>query len=171
MQKPTPELTRLLEQLEHYSQQVPEIRTTDWFSNNVFQCRSEKTCDYLQEIRDNLQKLFALPAQSDSRTYLTERIEMQLNAYIQAIMRAQKSRPGKQSRQRQTDPTTLHQLYQDLARHHGYEQQLSDNLQLALSADENDYDPEKIQRCRQRLQRCQQALAKIEEAIRQIEEY
>lgn len=170
-----PDITRLFDLLQQYSDQLPAIRSTDWFSDHVFTCRSEKTCDYLHEIRDNLHMLNNLSPDSESYSYLLERVDTQLNAFIQAIIQT----PGlKSSRQQLSSATTgsgteissLQRLYQELAKHHGYEQQLADNLKMAQESEESFDKAERIKHCQQRLYRCRQALEQIEDAIRDIEE-
>ena len=156
---------RLLEILDQASRSMPETLQRDWFSPEVFQCRSEKSCDYLHEIRDNLQKLSQLSEQSSSYLWLLEHTDAQLNAFIQAIYRAK--RPPKKAFVDHHAEKTSHatKLQVELAKHHEYERRLTDNLRQAQAAPESEGKHAQVIACQQRLLRCQRAIAHIERKI------
>lgn len=156
---------RLMEILDRESKSLPGTLRRDWFSPELFQCRSEKSCDYLQEIRDNLQKLSLLSEQSTSYSWLVEHVDSQLNAFIQAIYRAK--RPAQALTIDRHAQKTSHatQLQLELAKHHEYERRLTDNLRLAQDAPEAPDKRSHILTCQQRLLRCQRAIADIEKRI------
>lgn len=159
------DIKRLLEILNQASRSLPSTLQRDWFSPELFQCRSERSCDYLQEIRDNLQKLSQLSAQSTSYVWLMEHVDAQLNAFIQAIYRAK--RPAKAAFvDRHAEKTSrATQLQLELAKHHEYERRLTDNLRQAQAAVESEGKYEHVIACQQRLLRCQRAIAGIEKRI------
>ncbi|MCL5255666.1 MAG: primosomal replication protein, partial [Gammaproteobacteria bacterium] len=144
---------------------MPATLRSDWFSAELFQCRSDKSCDYLQEIRDNLQKLSQLSEHSTSYQWFVEHVDAQLNAFIQAVYRAK--RPAKASSvDRHAQKTSrATQLQLELAKHHEYERRLTDNLREAQMAADTEGKSERVIACQQRLLRCQRAIAALEKRI------
>ena len=156
---------RLLEILDQASTSMPTTLQQEWFSPELFQCRSENSCDYLHEIRDNLQKLSQLSEQSSSYPWLLEHTDAQLNAFIQAIYRAK--RPPKQAfvDRHAEKASRATKLQLELAKHHEYERRLTDNLRQAQAATESEGRHAHVIACQQRLSRCQRAIANIERKI------
>ena len=159
------DIERLMEILDQASESMPANLRRDWFSPELFQCRSEKSCDYLQEIRDNLQKLSQLSAQSTSYQWLVEHVDAQLNAFIQAIYRAKRPAQAKTVDRHAQKTSRATQLQLELAKHHEYERRLADNLREAQMAADSAGKHERVIACQQRLLRCQRAIAALEKRI------
>lgn len=170
---------RAIEILHQESKRLPKNISKSWFSPELFRCRSERSCDYLQEIRDNLQKLSELNPSSESATWLANHLSEQLNAFTQAIFRAKRPAPAVASKQKlpfDEQQSRSQSLYAELAKHHEYERRLSDNLRQAQAAADSAPSSESHQQhvllCQQRLMRCQKAIANIEAKIeRQTPKY
>jgi primosomal protein N'' len=154
----------IYQRLESATQGLPSEIQRDWFDATLFQCRSTRPLDYLEEIKRNMDQLQALQMYSESYNWLINRLDEQLNAYTQALFRAQNKFPGGQKKfsvgeRKQQDLASLHK---ELATHHDYERRLQDNLRNA-SAQED------VLRAQQRLLRCQRAIGVLEEKIRRAE--
>lgn len=170
----TNEIEELFSVLEGLSAGLPPTLTRALFDNALFQCRSEKTSDFLQEIRDNLQILSGLTPGNERYLWFYEHCEAQIMAFVQGAMRnprtaknAALSRPKVQSN------ATRHQrLQQELVLHHDYERRLKDNLsQAQTQAAQQQHAAEaqaKVIVCQQRLLRCQRAIVNLE---RQLEAF
>lgn len=172
------ELQRAIEILHQESKDLPHNINKTWFSPELFHCRSERVCDYLQEIRDNLQKLSELNPSSESATWLVNHLGEQLNAFTQAIFRAKRPAAASINKQKLSfdeEQSRNQSLYAELAKHHEYERRLSDNLRQAQAEASLTHSSENKQRvilCQQRLMRCQRAIADIETQIEhQIQKY
>ncbi|RUO32994.1 primosomal replication protein PriC [Aliidiomarina soli] len=167
-------LEQLLTRLRNEGRQLPKTLPRAWFSDELFHCRSEYSADYLREIEENARTLDKLSPQASSYGYLSQRVEAQLLAYTQAILRARKpaansrsatARSG-QSTKQDSARKTLSTLHQDLAEHHEYERRLQDNLREAQQkAVTGTGKHDVIIKCQQRLLRCQRAIAAIEKKI------
>lgn len=164
----SPRLKRLLEILNQQSEAMPATLQKDWFSAELFQCRSEKTCDYLQEIQDNLQKLYSQDTSSSSHRWLLQHVNDQLNAFTQAVFRSNRPKGDHRVSLKEQKTGTLAYLHQELAKHHDYERRLSDNLRVAQT--NNPPFQQQIILCQQRLLKCQRAIVAIERRIANAEE-
>ncbi|MCL4409882.1 MAG: primosomal replication protein [Gammaproteobacteria bacterium] len=172
-------LRNALHMLEQEAKHLPKNISKTWFSPELFHCRSERSCDYLQEIQANLQKLAELNPSSESASWLGQHVNAQLNAFTQAVFRAKRPAPAVTSKQKLPSDerqSRSQRLYAELAKHHEYERRLSDNLRQAQAAASSASSSESHQRqvllCQQRLMRCQKAIANIEAQIeRQTPKY
>lgn len=162
-----PDIVRLSAELDKISAKIPKKLTSALFDGSLFQCRSEKTCDYLQEIRDNLQKLSQLTPGNERYRWFYQHCEAQIMAFVQVAMR--NSHTARQAARPETNnkafASSLQQLHQDLARHHEYERRLEDNLRQAQTSADSAAGQQRVIACQQRLLRCQRAITAIEKQI------
>lgn len=154
----------LYRQLYVATKGIPSEIKRDWFDVKLFQCRSSRPFDYLDEIKHNVEQLQTLQMYSEPYNWLLNHLDEQLNAYTQALFRAKNKIPAGQKiiKTSQKRRANLASLHQELATHHDYERRLQENLRVAVAQDE-------ILRAQQRLLRCQRAIAALEEKIRRAE--
>ncbi|MGX5913574.1 primosomal replication protein PriC [Aliidiomarina sp. Khilg15.8] len=164
MKQPSNHLEEVYQRLHSATQALPGEISRDWFDATLFQCRSTRPLDYLDEIKRNVDQLQTVKMYSESYNWLINHLDEQLNAYTQALFRAQNKFPNGQktisiSEQKQQSLAVLHK---DLATHHDYERRLQDNLRNATEQAD-------VLRAQQRLLRCQRAIGVLEEKIRRAE--
>lgn len=164
MKQPVNQFEQIYQQLQTATQAFPSEISRDWFDSTLFQCRSTRPLDYLDEIKTNMQQLQTLKMYSESYNWLINHLDEQLNAYTQALFRAQNKFPRDQkkisiSAQKKQSLAALHQ---ELATHHDYERRLEENLR-------NVQEQNEVLKAQQRLLRCQRAIAALEEKIRRAE--
>lgn len=164
MKQSNNQFDEIYQRLYAATQGLPSEISRDWFDASLFQCRSTRPLDYLEEIKGNMEQLSTVKMYSESYNWLINRLDEQLNAYTQALFRAQNKFPGGQKRNslREQKQQSLAVLHQELATHHDYERRLQDNLRAAS-------EQEEVLRAQQRLLRCQRAIASLEEKIRRAE--
>lgn len=168
------EIAQLYSALEAISAGLPRTLTRALFDDALFQCRSEKTRDFVQEIRGNLQTLAALTPKNERYQWFYEHCEAQIMAFVQVAMR--NSRTAKKAASSipkiQSHATRHQRLQQELVLHHDYERRLKDNLtQAQAHASQQPHAEEakaKVIACQRRLLRCQKAIANLE---RQLEAF
>ena len=165
------EIEALFSALASISSGLPSTLTRALFDDALFQCRSDKTSDFLQEIRGNLQTLAELTPGNERYQWLYEHCEAQIMAFVQVAMRnTRTAKNASTSLPKVQSHATRHQrLQQDLVQHHDYERRLKDNLiEAQVQAKHQQHDPvaqAKVIACQQRLLRCQKAIAKLEHRL------
>lgn len=164
-------LHQVIEALKLAFDKLPTELSTEWFSPELFQCRSSRPMDYLEEIERNAQTLTRLNQNSEQASWLSTQLESQLSAITQALLRSKHkfnsyTQPSLHVR---TENARL-QLEQELAKHHDYERRLTENLRLAQQQPDSAQSKQHIIQCQQRLLRCQRAIAGIERKIDALQE-
>ena len=164
------EIEQLSSALKAISSGLPPLLTRALFDDALFQCRSDKTSDFVQEIRDNLHTLARLTAGHARYQWLYEHCEAQIMAFVQVAMR--NTRTAKQAAASlakvQSHATRHQQLQQQLVVYHDYERRLKDNLVQAQAQAEQHQDAAtqaRVIACQQRLLRCQKAIATLERQL------
>ena len=161
------EIEQLFSALKAISSDLPPMLTRALFDDALFQCRSDKTSDFLQEIHDNLHTLARLTAGHERYQWFYEHCEAQIMAFVQVAMR--NGRTAKHAAvslpKVQSHATRYQRLQQELAVHHDYERRLKDNLYKAQAEAQISGEHHQVIACQQRLIRCQQAIEKIERQL------
>lgn len=134
-----------------------------WFSQELFNCRSNLAVDYVQELKQLISKLTDTK-RPEVRDFLAEHISQQLMALTTALNGC--SIPTEKKDQRIMQQSHLAKLHQQLATYRGYEQRLIQNIENCRAQ----HDSIGAQQQERRLNRCQQALVSLEATIQQLEE-
>lgn len=174
--KPINVLSDLLVQIEseanHRDQQYGEHHQP-LFDQTLFHCQSKRLLPYTEEAKQTFAMLEAQlkikPYSSSKVQYLSDKLICQLDALkkeLSSFQVRQRDTTGKGSKRNSLDT-----LYQDLAQHQKWEQQ----LKAMVSQSEQEYSQttgndkalafQKLEATQRRLQRCQQAKLRIEKHL------
>lgn len=183
----------LFNQLYKKAEEAATELTRPWFDKSLFNCRSTRLRDYVNEAENTWQQCQQLTQTTTTNSaqynWLMTRLDQQLNTLVQAFYRGKPPKTSsmtyaKKHAQQEKLTNDLLGLYQQLKTYKEYEVRLGDNLRVVQhqltvlsqnssttlkKASEQQATQQQVLMAQQRLQRCQKAIAAVERAIAKLE--